>query len=172
VNSAKLEMKLVAPSGYECESTYNAVTPEQWGDVVRVLEGKLSSASPVDPAKPKLEQVLLDTALLINERPELKATFLEMWDAQPLQAPSINQMTTERAAYFMRRFKRDEKLLGPNEQAAVDYVIALLEQPSQAGELSKEAIAAGDAAWMTSDGVDSARVYWAIIAAINAKGSN
>lgn len=50
MNSAKLEMKLVAPSGYECESTYNAVTPEQWGDVVGVLEGKLSSASPVEPA--------------------------------------------------------------------------------------------------------------------------
>lgn len=48
---------------------------------------------------------------------------------QPSQAP--NPMTAERAAYFMRRFKHEEKLLGPNEQAAVDYVIALLEQPSQ-----------------------------------------
>lgn len=43
----------------------------------------------------------------------------------------VKEMTPERAAYFMRRFKREEKLLGPNEQAAIDYIIALLEQPSQ-----------------------------------------
>lgn len=42
----------------------------------------------------------------------------------------LKPMTGERAAYFMHRFKREEKLLGPNEQAAVDYVIAMLEQPS------------------------------------------
>ncbi len=35
-------------------------------------------------------------------------------------------MSPERAAYFMRRFKSEEKLLGPNEQAAVDYVLSLL----------------------------------------------
>ncbi|HHW2675787.1 TPA: hypothetical protein ACUUBJ_006399, partial [Pseudomonas aeruginosa] len=28
----------------------------------------------------------------------------------------------------MRRFKSEEKLLGPNEQAAVDYVLSLLAQ--------------------------------------------
>lgn len=37
-----------------------------------------------------------------------------------------NDMTSSRALYFMERFKREEKLLGPNEQAAVDYVIAML----------------------------------------------
>lgn len=37
-------------------------------------------------------------------------------------------MSPERAAYFMRRFKSEEKLLGPNEQAAVDYVLSLLAQ--------------------------------------------
>lgn len=36
-------------------------------------------------------------------------------------------MTAHRAVYFMERFKREEKLLGPNEQAAIDYVIALLQ---------------------------------------------
>ena len=35
-------------------------------------------------------------------------------------------MPTHRAAFFMDRFRREEKLLGPNEKAAVDYVIALL----------------------------------------------
>lgn len=38
------------------------------------------------------------------------------------------EMSSERAAYFMRRFKSEEKLLGPNEQAAVDYVLSLIAQ--------------------------------------------
>lgn len=38
-------------------------------------------------------------------------------------------MDANRACYFMRRFKHEEKMLGPNEQAALDYVIAMLEQP-------------------------------------------
>lgn len=35
-------------------------------------------------------------------------------------------MTAHRAIYFMERFKKEEKLLGPNEQAAVDFVLAML----------------------------------------------
>jgi len=48
----------------------------------------------------------------------------------------LKPMTAHRALYFMERFKKEEKLLGPNEQAAVAYVIAMLEaqdaQPAQA----------------------------------------
>lgn len=88
-------------------------------------------------------------------------------------SPSTNQMTSDRAAYFMRRFKREEKLLGPNEQAAVDYVITLLEQPSQAGGLSDAEINA------IADQYPAIKfgAVWphgfarAIIAAINAKES-
>lgn len=47
--------------------------------------------------------------------------------------PATKPMTADRAAYFMRRFKKEEKLLGPNEQAALDYGIALLEQPQAQG---------------------------------------
>lgn len=36
-------------------------------------------------------------------------------------------MTAQRAVYFMERFRHEEKLLGPNEQAALDFVIAMLE---------------------------------------------
>jgi len=46
-------------------------------------------------------------------------------------------MTAERAAFFLRRFKNEEKMLGPNEQAAIDFAIAALtqqgEQPVCAG---------------------------------------
>jgi hypothetical protein len=41
-------------------------------------------------------------------------------------------MTAERAAYFLRRFKHDEKMLGPNEQAALDFAIAVLAAQRQA----------------------------------------
>jgi len=37
-------------------------------------------------------------------------------------------MTARRAQFFMERFKHEEKLLGPNEQAALDFVIAMLEE--------------------------------------------
>ena len=56
--------------------------------------------------------------------------------AQPKQEQGepVAKMTAHRAAYFMERFKREEKLLGPNEKAAVDFVIAMLNttpQPAQ-----------------------------------------
>lgn len=40
-------------------------------------------------------------------------------------------MDARKAAYFMRRFKHEEKLLGPNEQRAIDFVLALLDAPQQ-----------------------------------------
>ena len=92
---------------------------------------------------------------------------------QPSQA--TNPMTAERAAYFMRRFKREEKLLGPNEQTAIDYVIALLEQPSQVLALSDDevlgiyAVARGTEIPHSKHIILS--IYTAIIAAINAKGA-
>lgn len=48
-----------------------------------------------------------------------------------------SKMTAGRAMYFMERFKREEKMLGPNEQAALDFVISMLEkqaEPVQAEE--------------------------------------
>jgi hypothetical protein len=52
---------------------------------------------------------------------------------------AVQPMTAHRAAYFMERFKRAEKLLGPNEQAAVDYVLALLQSPAlPVGEMTAD----------------------------------
>lgn len=45
---------------------------------------------------------------------------------QPTQ--ELANMDHKRAAYFMRRFKHEEKMLGLHEQASLDYVLALLEQ--------------------------------------------
>ena len=50
--------------------------------------------------------------------------------AQTVQEP-VSKMTTHRAIYFMERFKREEKLLGPNEQAALDFVISMLEKQAE-----------------------------------------
>ena len=44
------------------------------------------------------------------------------------QPEPVAKMTAGRAVYFMERFKREEKLLGPNEQAALDFVISMLER--------------------------------------------
>lgn len=38
--------------------------------------------------------------------------------------PELQRMTAGRATYFMERFLREEKLLGPNEQAALRFVIS------------------------------------------------
>lgn len=41
-------------------------------------------------------------------------------------------MSARKAAYFMQRFKREEKLLGPNERLAIEFVLALLDaQPAE-----------------------------------------
>jgi len=41
----------------------------------------------------------------------------------------LTAMTPERAIYFLERFKREEKMLGPNEKLALAYSIALLSTP-------------------------------------------
>lgn len=67
-------------------------------------------------------------------------------EAKPEQAEAERpEMSPERAAYFMRRFKSEEKLLGPNEQAAVDYVLSLLAL-ARVAEMEKELAMARDAA--------------------------
>lgn len=43
-------------------------------------------------------------------------------------AQTMPAMTPERCSFFLRRFKNDEKMLGPNEQLALDYAIAALSQ--------------------------------------------
>ncbi len=42
----------------------------------------------------------------------------------------VGTMTPERATYFLERFKREEKWLGPHEQWALDYTIAALASPT------------------------------------------
>lgn len=49
---------------------------------------------------------------------------------EPTQEP-VSKMTAGRAVYFMERFKREEKLLGPNEQAALDFVISMLQRQTE-----------------------------------------
>ena len=53
----------------------------------------------------------------------------DRYNKQPEPNPVAAGMTAERAAYFMRRFKHEEKLLGPNEQAALNFVITMLDAP-------------------------------------------
>ena len=71
---------------------------------------------------------------------------LEAKLAAQVQEPAAKAMTAHRAAYFMERFKKEEKLLGPNEQAAVDFVIDMLTatqapQPAPVQEPSHDVVA-------------------------------
>jgi hypothetical protein len=46
----------------------------------------------------------------------------------------VGEMTARRAEMFMSRFKHEEKMLGPNEQASLDYVIDILVAMQEQGE--------------------------------------
>lgn len=46
-------------------------------------------------------------------------------------AGELPEMTPQRAIYFLERFKRDEKMLGPNEQASLDFAIRRLATAEQ-----------------------------------------
>lgn len=56
----------------------------------------------------------------------------------------LKRMTPSRAAYFMERFKREEKLLGPNEQAALTYVIDMLEKATTIQQAEAQQPAKGE----------------------------
>lgn len=50
----------------------------------------------------------------------------------------VGEMTADRATYFLERFKREEKLLGPHEQWALDFAIAALSPLKVEGPSVKE----------------------------------
>jgi len=54
--------------------------------------------------------------------------------AKQEQCKPVGEMTPSRAEMFMTRFKHEEKMLGPNKQAALDYVIAMLVAKQEQGE--------------------------------------
>lgn len=49
----------------------------------------------------------------------------------PSREGCVGAMTADRAIYFLRRFKADEKMLGPHEQWALDFTIAALSPSPQ-----------------------------------------
>ncbi|ENT5162561.1 TPA: hypothetical protein ACRMT2_004255 [Pseudomonas aeruginosa] len=119
--SAGVSSRLVVEAAqrlYEFEST-----PEKEAERIERLQAFREQLDPLN---------LAPHAEAFNEAPA---------DAlRPEQAEAERpEMSPERAAYFMRRFKSEEKLLGPNEQAAVDYVLSLLAQHDRiVGELRDE----------------------------------
>ena len=67
---------------------------------------------------------------LAEERDHYRNLWQKAQQDEPAQE-LVAKMTAGRAVYFMERFKREEKLLGPNEQAALDFVISMLEQQAE-----------------------------------------
>lgn len=48
------------------------------------------------------------------------------------ESQPVGKMTAQRAKFFLERFKHEEKMLGPNEHAGLDYAIACLEREQYA----------------------------------------
>lgn len=67
-----------------------------------------------------------NTAVTAGMMAKLRECFPERVPASEV-AGARERMTAGRACYFMERFLKEEKLLGPNEQAALHYVIDMLE---------------------------------------------
>ncbi len=64
-----------------------------------------------------------------------KALGVELPYGDGVRRGAPDPQTPAWAAYFIRRFKHEEKLLGPNEQAALDYVLALLAATAPVGRV-------------------------------------
>lgn len=58
---------------------------------------------------------------------EMAAKLREYFPDRVPDPEVVGRMTSGRACYFMERFLKEEKLLGPNEQAALHYIIDMLE---------------------------------------------
>ena len=67
-----------------------------------------------------------NTAVTAEMMAKLRECFPERVPASEV-AGARERMTAGRACYFMERFLKEEKLLGPNEQAVLHYVIDMLE---------------------------------------------
>lgn len=65
----------------------------------------------------------------------------------------MSGMTDDRSIFFLTRFKSDEKMLGPNEQAALDHAIARLRGEAQA---EQRAVALG---WIKPDQLADIRAH-------------
>lgn len=76
-----------------------------------------------------IERMAIESGLanLIEPSNPAVLKFVAMVSANADSQEPVEKMTAHRAAFFMERFKREEKLLGPNEKAAVDFVIAMLD---------------------------------------------
>lgn len=72
----------------------------------------------------------------------------------------VGEMTAGRAVYFLERFKGDEKMLGPNEQWALDFAIAVLSgagEDAEREEVSPAVQQAMDRFWARCAEVDAER---------------
>ena len=85
--------------------------------------------------------VAISSAVADSDDREAQAiirTTLELLASTPTPAPAQREpatpMDAHRAAYFMRRFLHEEKMLGPNEQAALHFTIAALEAMESAAQ--------------------------------------
>ncbi|HGK8919239.1 TPA: hypothetical protein ACJ9B8_000182 [Pseudomonas aeruginosa] len=117
---------------------YRSATLHDCWKIWQEARAALAQPSPVPVSNIEFARKLFEEmALIADDEKCIRMLAGALTQPSPAQAEAERpEMSPERAAYFMRRFKSEEKLLGPNEQAAVDYVLSLLAQHDRiVGEL-------------------------------------
>ena len=93
----------------------------------------LSGRTLIDAARRDWPSTATHRARVLDEANALESALLASTPA-PAQREPATPMDAHRAAYFMRRFLHEEKMLGPNEQAALHFTIAALEAMESAAQ--------------------------------------
>lgn len=123
------------------EDSCTRCAPYQRGDAMSVIFIPRPAAAPVEQAAPSMLKQAADFQRACKLLPEgvswggalTPPIALHIASAQQAAQPEALEkaaptpMTAHRAAWFLERFKRDEKLLGPNEQKALLFAIEALE---------------------------------------------
>lgn len=154
----KLIVKFLREAGY-CIAATPAPAPEAERQALRYAQA--GAVMPlIGPLLDAWENV---TFSALDDAPELAKCLSEInkamegaeaEPAQAQQAAELERMTAHRAAFFMERFLKEEKMLGPNEQAALRFVIAQLEAKPEAQQPHRYILE------LPNDDKRTARVVW------------
>lgn len=110
--------------------------PDGWANLLKAAREVLSWTQAADrpPVRDEIECGRM-TGVRVHALADLHEAVQALASTPaPAQQEPATPMDAHRAAYFMRRFLHEEKMLGPNEQAALHFTIAALEAMESAAQ--------------------------------------
>lgn len=120
------------------------LTPQVWNNLKPALYAAVVHVLTARPVEPVQQQPVRGADDLPGtwEQSDFQGGYADSTGDQPSEQAqmfpySAEGMTPERAIFFLNRFKHDEKMLGPNEQAALEYAIAALEKMASTADAPK-----------------------------------